>query len=169
LSHVLLKNEKRLVQVSNPDPAFVFFEGSGHLMKLSLGNDKGFTLVEILAVLIILGIVSAVAVTKYLNVADEARKLAAQGAIAEIKGRLSTAQAKYMMANSGKAPTSTQLYTYATTGTNAYNSTANLSNVGTDFTVTTATGTPITITVSAVGGVTLGASVVGIFTGVGDP
>ena len=64
-------------------------------MKLSLENDKGFGLVEILAVLLILGILAAVAMSKYLDVTEAGRKAAAQGAIAEVKGRLSAAQANY--------------------------------------------------------------------------
>ena len=131
-------------------------------------NQKGFTLIEIIAVLVILGILAAVAIPKYLDISAQARILAAQGAIAEVKGRLSSAQAKYMMANSGTAPTSAQLYTYATTGTNGYLNTTNLSNVGTDFNIITATGTPITITVNQVAGVNLSPNVVGNFTGAGD-
>ncbi len=133
-------------------------------------NEKGFTLIEIIAVLVILGILAAVAIPKYLDISAQARILAAQGAIAEVKGRLSSAQAKYMMANSGNAPTSTTLYTYAT-GASAYVNAANLANVGTDFTVATAgASAPITITVSAVGGVVLGVgnNVVGNFNGAGD-
>ena len=132
-----------------------------------LRNQKGFTLIEIIAVLVILGILAAVAIPKYLDISAQARILAAQGAIAEVKGRLSSAQAKYMMANSGTAPTSAQLYTYAT-GANAYANANNLANVGTDFTVATATGTPITITVSAVSNVNLTTNVVGNFAGAGD-
>jgi Tfp pilus assembly protein PilE len=75
--------------------------------KIYLRNKKGFTAIEIFAILVILG---AVAVQKYLNVANSARQLAAQGAIAEIKGRPSSAQAKYIMANRGRAPNSTTLY-----------------------------------------------------------
>jgi MSHA pilin protein MshA len=132
-----------------------------------LRNEKGFTLIEIIAVLVILGILAAVAIPKYLDISAQARILAAQGAIAEVKGRLSAAQAKYMMANSGTAPNSTTLYTYAT-GANAYVNATNLANVGTDFVVTTASATPITITVSNVAGGALTTNVVGNFSGAGD-
>lgn len=76
-----------------------------------------------------------------------------------------------MMNNNVTPPTSPVLFSYAPTGgSNGYGSGTNLSDVGTDFTVTTATGTTnITITVSAVGGITLGTSVVGIFAGAVDP
>lgn len=125
---------------------------------------------KFLPVFLILGILAAVATSKYLDVTEAGRKVAAQGAIAEVKGRLSAVQTKYMMNNSGTPPTSPVLLSYATTGSsNGYGSGTNLANVGTDFTVVTATGTPnITIIVSVVGGVTLGTSVLGTFAGVGD-
>jgi len=135
---------------------------------MMLSNRKGFTLIEIIAVLVILGILAAVAIPKYLSMANEARTKAAQGAIAEVKGRLSSAQAKYMMANSGTAPNSTTLFTYAT-GANAYVNANNLANVGTDFTVTVSSATPINIVVSAVQGTNLTTNVVGNFKAAGDP
>ena len=135
---------------------------------LKKGNQKGFTLIEIIAVLVILGILAAVAIPKYLSMADEARIKAAQGAVAEIKGRLASAQAKYMMTNGGVAPTSPQLFTYAT-GASGYTSAANLANVGADFAATVTTGTPIAISVTSVGGVALGTPVAGTFIAAGDP
>ena len=135
--------------------------------KRFLGNEKGFTLIEIIAVLVILGILAAIAIPKYLSMADEARIKAAQGAIAEIKGRLSSAQGKYMMNSGGVAPNSPQLYTYATTA-NGYGSPANLANLGTDFNATVANTTPIGITVTAVQGVTLTSAVTGNFNAAGD-
>jgi prepilin-type N-terminal cleavage/methylation domain-containing protein len=129
------------------------------------GNEQGFTFIEIIAVLLILGIISVVAVQRYQNVANQARRTAAQGAIAEIKGRLSSAQAKYMLVNR-IVPTSLQLYDYAI-GSNAYRSAANLRDVGTSFTLTLTRATPITITVSRVRNIVLTPSVLGTFRAAG--
>lgn len=131
-------------------------------------KQAGFTLIEIIAVLVILGILAAVAVPKYLDMADDARQKSAQAAIAEVKGRLSTAQAKWMMTN-GNAPTSQQLFTFATTDANAFGTQANLENVGTDYTVSVSAGPPISISISTVQGVNLKTSVIGNFRAAGDP
>jgi len=131
---------------------------------LDFKREQGFTLVEIIAVLVILGILAAVAIPKYLSVLDETTSRSAQAAIAEIKSRLSTAQAKYIMRNSGLAPNSPTLYNYAI-DPNQYG--GNLANLGVDFSASVTSGTPITIFVTAVKGQTV--NVTGNFSAAGDP
>jgi MSHA pilin protein MshA len=130
-----------------------------------LKDNKGFTLIEIIAVLVILGILSAVAIPKYLSMIDESRDQTAQAAIAEIKSRLASAQAKYMMRHNGEAPTASVLYDYAT-GPDGYQSAANLADVGKDFTASVTKAKPIVITVTAVGGSPV--NVIGTFPAAGD-
>ena len=66
-----------------------------------LKNEKGFTLIEIIAVLILLGILAAVAVPKYMDLTVDAKVKAAQGQVAEVKGTLSTAWGKYLLRTGG--------------------------------------------------------------------
>ena len=70
----------------------------------ALKGSKGFTLIEIIAVLVILGILAAVAVPKYIDMQGEAKKAAAKGQVAEIKSTLNLAYAKAFLA-AGAKPT----------------------------------------------------------------
>ena len=52
-----------------------------------LSNEQGFTLVEIIAVLIILGILAAVAVPRYIDLETSAKARGLDAAVAELNGR----------------------------------------------------------------------------------
>ena len=134
---------------------------------LNFKNEQGFTLVEIIAVLVILGILAAVAIPKYLSMADEARISAAKGAIGAIKGRLSSVEGKMMMRDSGAAPTAAQLLANAISAAPfGFGSAALLANVGADFTVTpvsVANAGNLNVTVTAVQTQALSPAVSGYF------
>ena len=78
-------------------------------------NQKGFTLIEIIAVLVILGILAAVAVPKYIDMQAEAKKAAAKGQVAEIKSTLNMAYAKVFMSNQ-RTPTGAEVVASANIG-----------------------------------------------------
>jgi prepilin-type N-terminal cleavage/methylation domain-containing protein len=56
------------------------------MMKFTPG-EKGFTLLEIIAVLVILSVLAAVAVPRYLSLDESARQRAIDAGIAELNGR----------------------------------------------------------------------------------
>lgn len=121
-----------------------------------LKNQKGFTLIEIIAVLVILGILSAVAVPKYMDLQNQSRIKAADAAIAEVKSRLSNGFGIYLLRNSGSLPANVA----AVCGTSGINDTdvLPLNAIGTvpnlgDYTATIAANG--LITVSAVQGTSL--------------
>jgi len=60
-------------------------------------NEKGFTLIEIIAVLVILGILAAVAVPKFFDLQTEARKKAVYTALSELKVRVNQHFAKQLL------------------------------------------------------------------------
>lgn len=119
-------------------------------------KQLGFTLVEIIAVLVILGILAAVAVPKYNDLQEEARKKSAQAAIAEIKGRYSIAYGKYLLQHNGLPPTSVA----------SILADATAQDVGNDYTVTIdgSGGATVTIRVTAVQNSTLTSEVNGTWT-----
>ena len=72
------------------------------------------TLIETIAVLVLLGILAAVAVPRYMDITEEARVKVASGQIGQVKGRLTAAMSRYMVENSGAQPVDgAALITYA--------------------------------------------------------
>lgn len=65
-------------------------------------KQMGFTLIEIVMVLVLLGILSAVAVPKYFDLRDTAEQKAAQAIVAEAQARINGAFASALL-NDGKS------------------------------------------------------------------
>ena len=73
-----------------------------------VSNQKGFTLIEIIAVLVILGILAAVAIPRFMDLTSVASDKAAMQAVAEGKSRLSNQFARNLLTGVGNSLTDLQ-------------------------------------------------------------
>ena len=124
-------------------------------------NRNGFTLIEIIAVLVILGFLAAVAIPKYIDLHEKARKKAAQSAISETRARLSMSYAKYLLVN-GVEPADIATLTGWVNDTDILPTTdGGIVNMGADFAVTLGFTPPNNISVTHVQAVPLAAAETG--------
>ena len=85
-------------------------------------RQSGFTLIEIIAVLVVMGLLAAVAIPKYFDLQERARRKAIYTAVSEIKVRINQ-------------HFSSQLLDGRTAGQITYNSASIDTNLGEDFSV----------------------------------
>ena len=66
-----------------------------------LQNNSGFTLIEIIAVLVILGVLAALAVPRYVDLENNAKQKAVDTVVSEINARESLTWANHKISTSG--------------------------------------------------------------------
>jgi len=104
-------------------------------------SQRGFTLIELIAILVILGILSSIAVPKYFDLTREAKNRAALQAVMEGKARLSLNYARLFLDN-GTPPGASSLVDAVGTTTNVGDYTLQFLSVDTRTIKINASGKP---------------------------
>ena len=67
------------------------------MARLNRDNQKGFTIVELVVVIIILGILAATALPRFIDVQDDAQLAVAEGVRGALMSAIGLAKAKYIL------------------------------------------------------------------------
>lgn len=77
---------------------------------MKMRNEKGFTLIEIVMVIILLGILAAVAIPRFIDMSAEAKKSATKGVLGGVRGGIAIEYAnKALRGSAGYPKTVTEL------------------------------------------------------------
>ena len=109
--------------------------------KKILANQQGFTLIEIIAVLVLLGILAAVALPKYMSMQEQAELKSVAGVKAELQSRANQYHGQYLLNQTAANKT------LAEQAETAWDDEA----IGADFTLDGTTDGKIVVTVAGTG------------------
>lgn len=74
-----------------------------------MSREKGFTLIEIVMVIILLGILAAVAIPRFIDMSREAKRSAAKGVLGGVRGAISIAYANHALRGNARWPIMAQI------------------------------------------------------------